>query len=63
MKSLKEDIKQAKDEIGELKETYFEKSFASMVLSDYKKANKRMFITWVITFIALICVVIYCIYY
>lgn len=39
-----------------------DKSFGLEILSDYKKQNKRIFIIWLITFIALISSIIYIIY-
>lgn len=39
-----------------------EKSLAWELLQDTKKANKRMFIIWIITFLALIGVTCYTIY-
>ena len=39
-----------------------EKSFGLEILSDYKKQNKRIFIIWLITFMALISSIIYIIY-
>lgn len=37
-------------------------NFALNILSDYKKQNKRLFIIWIITFLALIGVTCYMIY-
>lgn len=39
-----------------------EKSFAMEILQDYKKANKRMFIIWLITFISLVGSLVYIVY-
>ena len=47
-----------KKEIEEVKE----KSFALELLQDQRKANKRIFIMWIITFIALVGVSIYTVY-
>ena len=47
-----------KKEIEEVKE----KSFALELLQDQRKSNKRIFIMWIITFIALIGVSIYTVY-
>lgn len=56
--SLKEDI----EEIQEKAEILETQSFAKSILEDYKKANKRMFWIWIITFIALVGVTCYLIY-
>lgn len=37
-------------------------SWAMLVLKDYKKTNKRMFIIWIITFLALVGLSCYTIY-
>lgn len=55
---MKEDVLEMKKEVNELKE----KSFALELLQDQRKANKRMFIIWLITFIALVGVSIYTVY-
>lgn len=55
---MREEIMEVKKEIEEIKE----QSFASQILSDYKKQNKRLFIIWIITFLALISVTCYTIY-
>lgn len=47
---LKDDIMAVKKEVKELKE----KSFGMELLSDLKKQNKRLFIIWIITFVAFI---------
>lgn len=39
-----------------------ENSFAMELLSDFKKQNTRMFIIWIITFIALISLTCYTVY-
>lgn len=46
--SMRDDVMEIKKELNEIKE----ESFAMEFLRDYKKANKRMFIIWVITFIS-----------
>ena len=45
---LKNDIMAVKKEVNELRE----KSIAMELLSDFKKQNKRLYIIWIITFIA-----------
>lgn len=55
---MREEIMEVKKEIEEIKE----QSFASQILSDYKKQNKRLFIIWIITFLALISLTCYTIY-
>lgn len=47
---IRDDLEEAKIEIQELKE----QSIAMELLKDYKKTNKRLFIIWIITFIAFI---------
>ena len=47
---LRDDIMAVKKTINELKE----QSFGLELLSDMKKQNKRMFIIWIITFVAFI---------
>lgn len=49
-----------KEEIRKIEEE--ESSLAYDLLKDFKKQNKRMFIIWVITFLALISVTCYTIY-
>lgn len=56
--SLKDDIYEAKNEINDLKE----QSIAWEMLQDSKKEKKRLFIMWIITFIALIGVSCYTVY-
>ena len=55
---LKEEVIDMKKEIQEVQE----QSFASQILSDYKKDKKRLFIIWIITFLALISVTCYTVY-
>lgn len=47
---LREDIQEVEKEIQDLKE----QSLAMELLKDYKKTNKRLFVIWIITFIAFI---------
>lgn len=47
---IRDDLKEAKEEIQELKE----KSLAMELLQDARKTNKRLFIIWLVTFIAFI---------
>lgn len=54
----KEEIKEVKEELEELKH----ESFAHEILRDYKKQNKRLFVIWLITFIALVGMVGYTVY-
>ena len=55
---MRDEIMAVKKELEEVKE----KSFALELLQDQRKANKRMFIIWIITFIALVGVSIYTVY-
>jgi len=55
---MRDEIMEIKKEVEEVKE----KSFALELLQDQRKANKRMFIIWIITFIALIGVSVYTVY-
>jgi heme/copper-type cytochrome/quinol oxidase subunit 2 len=55
---MRDEIMEIKNEIEEVKE----KSFALELLQDQRKANKRIFIMWIITFIALVGVSIYTVY-
>lgn len=55
---MRDEIMAVKKELEEVKE----KSFALELLQDQRKANKRMFIIWIITFIALIGVSVYTVY-
>lgn len=55
---MREDIMAVKKDLEEVKN----ESFASEILRDYKKTNKRIFAIWIITFIAfagLLCYTIY----
>lgn len=56
--SMKDDVLDMKKELQEVKQ----QSFAMEILQDYKKQNKRLFIIWIITFIALIGMVGYTVY-
>jgi heme/copper-type cytochrome/quinol oxidase subunit 2 len=55
---MRDERMEIKKEIEEVKE----KSFALELLQDQRKANKRIFIMWIITFIALVGVSIYTVY-
>lgn len=55
---MRDEIMAVKKEIEEVKE----KSFALELLQDQRKANRRMFIIWIITFIALVGVSVYTVY-
>ena len=56
--NIKEEVEEMKNEVHEMQEH----SFASQILSDYKKDKKRLFIIWIITFLALISVTCYTVY-
>ena len=56
--SMKEDVLELKKELNEIKE----ESFALELLKDQRKQNKRLFIIWIITFVALIGLTCYTIY-
>lgn len=56
--SIKDDLKEAKEEIQELKG----QSLAMELLHQSKKTNQRLFIVWIITFIAFIGLLGYTIY-
>lgn len=56
--SIKDDLKEAKEEIQELKG----QSLAMELLHQSKKTNQRIFIVWLITFIAFIGLLGYTIY-
>ena len=53
-----DDLQEVKKDLKEIKE----ESFAMEFVKDYKKQNKRLFVMWVITFIALLGLSIYTIY-
>ena len=55
---MREDIAKMKKEVKEIQE----QTFALEILSDYKKQYKRLFIIWIITFLALIGISCYLIY-
>ena len=55
---MKEDLIMAKKEIKELKEH----SLAWELYQDSKKANKRLFVIWIITFVAFILLLTYTIW-
>ena len=56
--SIKDDLKEAKEEIQELKG----QSLAMELLKDYKKTNKRLFIILIIVLIAFISLLGYVLY-
>ena len=56
--NLREDVEEMKKQVEEVQEH----SFAMELLRDQRKQNKRLFIIWVITFLALIGVSCYLIY-
>ena len=56
--SIKEDIAKVQNKVNVIEE----QSLAFSMLQDYKKQNKRLFIIWIITFIALIGVTCYTVY-
>lgn len=56
--SMRDDVMEIKKELEEVRE----ESFAMSLLKDFKAQNKRLFIIWVITFLALIGVTCYTIY-
>lgn len=55
---MREELETMKKEVEEVKE----QSLAQELVSDYKIQNKRLFIIWIITFLALISVTCYTIY-
>ena len=48
---IKKDLKEVKNE-----------SFAAQILKDYKLQNKRLFIIWIVTFVALMGTFVYLVY-
>ena len=56
--NLRQDVEEMKKQVEEVQEH----SFAKELLRDQRKQNKRLFIIWVITFLALIGVSCYLIY-
>ena len=56
--SLREDMLEMKKEVEEVKQ----ETFAMELLKDQRKQYKRLFIIWIITFLALICVTCYTIW-
>lgn len=48
---IKKDLKEVKNE-----------SFAAQILKDYKVQNKRLFIIWIVTFVALMVTFVYLVY-
>lgn len=55
---MRDEIMAVKKELEEVKE----KSFALELLQDQRKANKRLFIIWIITFLTLVGVSVYTVY-
>lgn len=55
---LKSEVLEMKKEVSKVKE----QSLAMEIISDYKKANKRLFIVWIITFTALVGMCCYTVY-
>ncbi len=56
--SIKEDIEKVQKKVNVIEE----QSFAMEILKDYKITNKRLFIVWLITFVAFIGLLGYTIY-
>ena len=56
--SIQEDIEKVENKMKAIEN----ESWAMLVLKDYKKTNKRMFIIWIITFLALVGLSCYTIY-
>lgn len=56
--SIKEDIEKVQKKVNVIEE----QSLAMQMISDYKRSNKRLFIIWVVTFIAFIGLLGYTIY-
>lgn len=56
--SLQEDVQKIEEKVKKVEE----QSWAMSVLSDYKRQNKRLFIIWIITFLAFIGMMCYTIY-
>lgn len=56
--SIKEDIEKVQKKVDVIEE----QSFAMEILKDYKKANKKLFIVWLVTFVAFIGLLGYTIY-
>ena len=55
---MRDEVLEMKKEVNEVKK----QSFAMELLQDAKKTNKRMFVMWLITFVALVGVVCYLVY-
>lgn len=55
---MKEEVEEIKKELSEVKE----KSLAMELLEDERKSVKRLFIIWIITFVAFLCLLGYTIY-
>lgn len=56
--SIKEDIEKVQEKVNVIEE----QSFAMEILKDYKITNKRLFIVWLVTFVAFIGLLGYTIY-
>ena len=56
--SIKEDIEKVQKKVNVIEE----QSFAMEILKDYKITNKRLFIVWLVTFVAFIGLLGYTIY-
>lgn len=56
--SLQEDVQKIEEKVKKVEE----QSWAMSVLGDYKRQNKRLFIIWIITFLAFIGMLCYTIY-
>ena len=61
MENLKKELQEAQKELNEVRTEQHE-AFATEILRDYKKANKRLFVIWVVTFVAFIALLGYLIY-
>ena len=57
---MREEVEELKKEVNDIKKE--EESFALSILSDYKKQTKRMFVVWIITFIAFLGLLTYTIW-
>lgn len=55
---MREEIMKIKKDLKEVKN----ESFAAQILKDYKLQNKRLFIIWIVTFVALIGTFVYLVY-
>ena len=55
---MREEIMKIKKDLKEVKN----ESFAAQILKDYKVQNKRLFIIWIVTFVALMGTFVYLVY-